>query len=51
MTTCLDISKVNFPSFEDDVPRSTFHGVYILFNLRVSCHMIDFNARHKILTA
>ena len=41
---------VNFPFLDDDVPRSTFYGVYIsqLFRFaRVSSHVVDFNARNK----
>ena len=45
---------VNFPFLDGDVPRSTPYGVYIsqlIRFARVSCHVGDFNARNKILTA
>ena len=39
---------------DGDVPRSTSYGVYIsqlIRFARVSCHVADFNARNKSLTA
>ena len=49
-----DFDIVNFPFLEGDVPRSTSYGVYIsqlIRFARVSCHVADFNARNKSLTA
>ena len=50
----IDFDIVNFPFLDGDVPRSTSYGVYIYQLIRfarVSCHVIDFNARNKSLTA
>ena len=44
---------VNFPFLEDDVPRSTFYGVYISQLIRfawASSFITDFNTRNKLLT-
>ena len=49
-----DFDIVNFPFLDGDVPRSTSYGVYIsqlIRFARVSCHVVDFNARNKSLTA
>ena len=49
-----DFDIVNFPFLVDDVPRSASYGVYIsqlIRFARVSCHVDDFNARNKVLTA
>ena len=49
-----DFDIVNFPFLDDDVPRSTSYWVYIsqlIRFARVSCHVVDFNARNKSLTA
>ena len=49
-----DFDIVNFPFLDGDVPRSTSYGVYISQLIRfaiVSCHVNDFNARNKSLTA
>ena len=49
-----DFDIVNFPFLDGDVPRSTSYGVYISQLIRfdrVSCHVDDFNTRHKVLTA
>ena len=47
-----DFETVNFPFLDGDVPRSTFHGVYI-FQLirfaRASSYVADFNTRIKLL--
>ena len=48
-----DFDIVNFPCLDGDVPRSTSYGVYISQLIRFarsSSHVIDFNARNKILT-
>ena len=45
---------VNFPFWECDVPRPSSYGVYIsqlIRFARVYCHVEDFNARKKCLTA
>ena len=47
-----DFDIVNFPFLDGDVSRS--YGVYISHLIRfarVSCHVVDFNARNKSLTA
>ena len=49
-----DFDIVNFPFLASDVPRTTSYGVYISQHIRfarVSCHLTDFNARNKSLTA
>ena len=49
-----DFDIVNFPFWDDDVPRSTTYWVYISLLIRfarVSSHVADFNARNKSLTA
>ena len=49
-----DFDIVNFPFLDDDIPRSTFYGVYIsqlIRFARVSSQVADFNARNKSLTA
>ena len=49
-----DFDIVNFPFLDGDVPRSTSYRVYIsqlIRFARVSCHVVDFNARNKSLTA
>ena len=49
-----DFDIVNFPFLDGDVPRSTSYGVYIsqlIRFVRVSSHVVDFNARNKSLTA
>ena len=49
-----DFDIVNFPFLDGDVPSSTSYGVYIselIRFARVSCHVADFNARNKNLTA
>ena len=49
-----DFDIVNFPFLDGDVPRPTSYGVYIsqlIRFARVSCHVADFNARNKSLTA
>ena len=49
-----DFDIVNFPFLDGDVPRSTSYGVYIsqlIRFARVSCHVVDFNARNESLTA
>ena len=49
-----DFEIANFPFLDDDVPRSTSHGVYIsqlIRFARVCSHVADFNARNKSLTA
>ena len=49
-----DFDIVNFPFVDDDVPRSTYYGVYIsqlIRFARVSSHVDDFNTRNKVLTA
>ena len=43
-----------FHFLDGDVSRTTFYGVYIsqlIRFARVSCHLADFNARNKTLTA
>ena len=48
-----DFNIVNFPFLDGDVPPSTSYCVYIsqlIRFARVSSHVIDFNARNKILT-
>ena len=49
-----DFDILNFPFLESDVHRSTSYGVYIsqlIRFVRVCCHVADFNARNKSLTA
>ena len=49
-----DFDIVNFPFLDDDVPRSTFSGVYISQLIRfaqVSSRVDDFKTRYKVLTA
>ena len=49
-----DFGIVIFPFLDGDVPISTSYGVYISQRIRfarVSSHVIDFNARNKILTS
>ena len=49
-----DFDIVNFPFFDDDVPRRASCGVYIsqlIRFARVCHHETDFNARNKCLTA
>ena len=48
------ILTVNVPYLDRNVPCSTSYGVYIsqlIRFARVFCHVTDFNARNKILTA
>ena len=49
-----DSDIVNFPFLDGDVHRSTSYGIYIsqiIRFARASCHVADFNARNKGLTA
>ena len=49
-----DFDIVNFPFLDGDVPTSTPYRVFIsqlIQFARVSSHVVDFNARNKILTA
>ena len=49
-----DFHTVNFPFLDGDVARSTSYGLYLSQSIRfarVSCHVHDFNARNKSLTA
>ena len=49
-----DFEIVNFPYLDGDVPCRASYGVYIsqlIWSARVSCHVTDFNARNKLLTA
>ena len=49
-----DFDIVNFPFMDGDVPRRPSYGVYIsqlIRFARVCCHVDDFNARNKCLTA
>ena len=49
-----DFDIVNFPLLDGDVLRSTSYGVYISQLIRFArgcCHVTDFNARNKSLTA
>ena len=44
---------VNFPFLDDDVPHSTFYGVYIsqlICFARASSYVADFNTHNKLLT-
>ena len=48
-----DFEIVNFPFLDNDVPRSTSHGVYIsqlIRFARASSHCADFNTHNKLLT-
>ena len=50
----IDFDIVNFPFLDDDVPRSTYCGVYIsqlICFARVSSHVDNFTTRNKVLTA
>ena len=54
ISSITDFDIVNFPFLDGDVPSSTSYGVYIselIRFARVSCHVADFNARNKNLTA
>ena len=54
ISTMTLILTVNVPYLDGDVPCSTSYGVYISQLIRfagVFCHVTDFNARNKILTA
>ena len=45
---------VNFPYFDEYVPRRAYYGVYIsllIWFARVSSHVSDFNTRNKLLTS
>ena len=45
-----DFEIVNFPFLDNDVPRSTYYGVYIsqlIRFARASSHDTDFNTRNK----
>ena len=49
-----DFDIVNFPFFDDDVPRRSSYGVYIsqlIRFARVCSHVDDFNTRNKYLTS
>ena len=48
-----DLTIVNFPFLDGDVPRSTSYGVYIsklIRFARASSYVADFNTRNKLLT-
>ena len=49
----INVTDLNFPFFDGDVPRSTFYRVYI-FQLigfaRASSHVADFNTHNTLLT-
>ena len=50
----IDFDIVNFPFLDDDVPRSTYCGVYIsqlIRFARVSSHVDNFTTQNKVLTA
>ena len=49
-----DFDIVNFPFFDDDIPRSTSYGVHIsqlIRFARVFSHVDDFNTGNKVLIA
>ena len=49
----INMTTVNFPFLDGDVPRSTSYGVYIsrlIRFARASGYVTDFNTRNKLLT-